>query len=58
MFRKKYRVVIDSYAGYEVQHKYWFLPFWFQTGGVNTFATLEAAKKYITKNKRPVVYSE
>lgn len=54
---KKYRVVIDAYAGYEVQTwRVWF-PFWIQ-GNTNTHRSLEQAKEYIEKLKRPIVYQE
>ena len=43
---KKYRIVTDRYLGYEVQVKYIFFPFWFQSG-INTFASIEKAEQYI-----------
>lgn len=54
---KKYRVVRDTYNGYEVQTwRAWF-PFWIQ-GKVNSHTSLELAKKYIEGLKRTVVYKE
>ncbi len=54
---KKYRVVRDTYNGYEVQTwRAWF-PFWLQ-GKVNTHQSLEQAKKYIEMLKSPVIYQE
>lgn len=54
---KKYRVVRDTYNGYEVQAwRAWF-PFWLQ-GKINTHQSLGQAKKYIEMLKGPVVYQE
>lgn len=59
----KYRIVRDSYCGFEVQKRSSFWPFWYQvsrTGGYgcNTFSTLERAKEAIEVMKRPVVWYE
>lgn len=45
-FKPEYRVVYDRFAGYEVQVRRWWFPFWVQLGLVNTFSTLEAAELY------------
>ena len=43
---KKYRIIRDSYLGYECQTwRVWF-PFWIQ-GKTNTFKTIEEAENYI-----------
>ena len=43
---KKYRIVRDSYSGYECQTwRLWF-PFWMQ-GRTNTHRSIEDAEKYI-----------
>ena len=48
---KKYRVVTDAYAGYEVQVKEsWFLP-WVQVDFTNTFGTQEEAIYFITEQR-------
>lgn len=45
MLKKKYRIVRDKYAGYEVQFRFWWLPFiWFEAYGCNTHFTLESAE--------------
>lgn len=46
-----YRVVTDSYLGYEVQQKKRFLfwTWWEQVNFTNTHITLEEAKEYISK---------
>ena len=54
---KKYRVVPDSYAGFEVQHRTIWLPFW-RPHACNTFSNLESAKEYIEIIKNPIIYSE
>lgn len=42
----RYRIVIDVFAGYEVQAWRWWWPFWMQCGGTNTHTTVEDAEKY------------
>lgn len=44
-FQTEYRIVRDDYAGYEVQRKFWWVPFWIQSP-VNTHATEEDAVKF------------
>jgi len=59
----KYRIVRDSYAGYEVQKwRVWF-PFWLQcfSGRVicNTHSSIEDAKQFIEWHKKnKVVWEE
>lgn len=43
----KYRIVTDHYAGYEVQIKYPWWPWWIQVNGVNTWGTVDQARNYI-----------
>lgn len=58
----KYRVVGDSYGGYEVQGKFWWWPFYFQLSrygrgsGINTYSSLEDAKKLIELYKNKSIY--
>lgn len=42
----KYRIVRDNYAGYEVQLKRWWWPFWYQKGFINTFSSIDRARNY------------
>lgn len=53
--KNKYRVVTDCLLGYEVQVKYWWLPFFWI--GICTAHTIEQAKKDIEdhRNKGKVV---
>ena len=48
-----YRIVNDSYLGYEVQVKRWFFPFfWFEKAkhiNSNTFSSIDEAKEWIKK---------
>jgi hypothetical protein len=44
----KYRIVGDRYAGYEVQHKRWWFPFWIQVG-INTHGMEEKAMAFIER---------
>lgn len=51
MFKNKYRIVKDTFSGFEVQKKLWWYPFWFQIGKgpypVNTNSSVERAKELI-----------
>lgn len=66
LFKSKYRIISDNYLGFEVQKKFWFLPYWFQVDregkvhlvSTNTFPSLEKAKQAIENMKNPVVYIE
>jgi hypothetical protein len=62
----KYRIVKDTYLGFEVQKRFLWI-FWFETGGktssiCNTFSSLNEAKEwieYLKKDKKPIiVYNE
>jgi hypothetical protein len=49
--KHKYRIVTDSYSGYEAQVKYWWFPFaWYQMGYTNTHASIEDAKRFIDRH--------
>lgn len=52
---KKYRIIADSFAGYEAQVQYAFFPFkWFQLNhykGVNSWPTPEEAMEFISQKK-------
>lgn len=52
---KRYRIVTDRYAGYEVQWRWKWLPIWWQAGGTNTFLSVENAEKYAERCKKRVV---
>jgi len=52
-----WRIVVDNYAGYQVQRRRWWFPFWTQVS-VNTHRTVEQAKEYLSKVKQGVVYYE
>ena len=45
--KKKYRIVTDAYCGFEVQHKYWWFPMWFQTNQSNSHVSVRLAEVYI-----------
>lgn len=53
MRNPRYRICTDAYAGYEVQWKRWYWPFWTSTGVggrlTNTFATVEKAEEFARK---------
>ena len=46
-FNTQYRIVKDSYCGYEVQYRRWWFPFWVQHGFTNTHISVEKAREYI-----------
>lgn len=58
MFKTKYRVVTDAYAGYEIHAKYWWMPFYFYVE--STYSSKEDALTKIVKlkKKKVVVYSD
>lgn len=58
MFKDRYRIVRDGYAGYEVQVRRWWFPIWFQHGFVNTHDSVDAARAYIARIKAPALYVE
>lgn len=45
MFKNKYRIVRDSYCGFEVQVWRWWYPFWRQCYGSNTLPSLHEARR-------------
>lgn len=59
MFKNKYRIVTDSFDGYEAQVKYWFFPLmWLQIGVAfftNTSRTVEEAERIIKGHRSEVV---
>lgn len=46
-FKTYYRIVSDTYSGYEVQEWNWYRPFWRMTNFCNTFSSLEKAQRFI-----------
>jgi hypothetical protein len=42
----EYRIVRDNYAGYEVQARRWWFPFWVQCDFSNTHTTIERAEEW------------
>ena len=54
----KYRIVADEWAGYEIQKKRWWYPFWRQIGYgglcTNTFSTYDIALEVLKKHKEGI----
>ena len=50
----KFRIVRDTYLGFEAQFRPLWFPFWI-TCGINTFASVEEARKYIDLFSRDTV---
>lgn len=46
---RKYRIVTDRFAGYELQSKVWWFPFWLQVDGINTNLSIDEAKDLMNK---------
>ncbi len=44
-YKPRYRIVQDNYCGYESQFRPWWSPLWWQCFGINTRASLEAARR-------------
>jgi hypothetical protein len=53
----KYRIVRDTYAGYEVQAWRWWWPFWMQCG-INTHLSVEEAKEWASRHRQEEVWRE
>ena len=49
--KRQFRIITDEFAGYEVQIRHWYWPFWTQAGLVNTHRTIEAAIEFIAKER-------
>ncbi len=62
LFKKRYRIITDTYSGYEVQYKYPLWPFWIEASApgysTNTHSTIEKAKVFLAEHKttKGVVY--
>jgi len=55
-----YRIVQDTFSGYEVQFKRRWWPFWLQCGdrgrcGINTHRTIESAERFAADHRLPYV---
>lgn len=51
----EYRIVSDRYAGYEVQKRVWWWPFWRQVGFSNTHSTIERAEAFALGDANRIV---
>ena len=49
--KRQFRIVTDNYAGYEVQVRRWYFPFWQQIDFTSTHITVSSAEKFIEKTK-------
>tara|TARA_R110000796_G_scaffold196187_1_gene312691 strand:- start:33 stop:272 length:240 start_codon:yes stop_codon:yes gene_type:complete len=54
--KRQYRIVTDSFGGFEVQKRLWYYPFWFQIKNkdgymINTHHTIEQAENLIEIDK-------
>lgn len=45
IFKTRYRIVRDSYLGFEAQFRPWWFPLWMQCFGCNTRTSLDASRK-------------
>lgn len=50
-FAPAYRIITDDYAGYEVQIKRWWSPFFIQIG-INTHSSVTHCQQFIEAHKR------
>lgn len=53
--KRYYRIVRDRWLGYEVQWRYWWMPFWVQASFSNTHSTIEKAEEFARNHARPQV---
>lgn len=44
-FKTRYRIVRDSYCGYEAQYRPWWCPIWLQCFGSNTRTSVEKSRE-------------
>jgi len=51
LFKTRYRIVEDNYAGFEVQYRKWYVPFYLFFGGINTHPSFEKAREYLKQTK-------
>jgi len=54
--KRQYRIVTDSFGGFEVQKRLWYYPIWFQIRNergshINTHHSIEQAEKLIEIDK-------
>jgi hypothetical protein len=55
MFKPRYRICRDPFAGYEPQVWRWWFPIWQEAGFWKTFTTVEEAEIWIRGQAREVV---
>lgn len=54
MFRNKYRIVRDEYAGFAVEVRRWWFPIWLRDG-INTHISERQAEEYAKRRANYVV---
>lgn len=54
IFKPRYRIVVDSFAGYEVQIKRWYIPIYSQLQFSNTHRTIEEATEFAKKHANKI----
>ena len=57
MFKTKYRIVTDTFCGYEAQYKLWWFPFWLQCFYVNSKYTLDDSILVANYHKKGLTYT-
>lgn len=55
--KPRYRIVADTYAGFEVQIWRWYWPFWVEANFSNTHSSEEGALTWARQHAQPVVKS-
>ena len=55
-FRTRYRIVLDTYSGFEAQYRPWWSPCYLQIGGTNTSSSLADARKIVDRHKYHVIW--
>lgn len=53
--KRQYKIKLNSIASYDVFYSFWWLPFWIKSNSwIHTFKSIDEAKIYIEKLKKPV----
>jgi hypothetical protein len=58
IFRTRYRIVRDGYAGYAAEFRWFWCPFWFECFFVNTRSSLERAKEVVEAHRGKTVWDD
>jgi len=53
--KRKYKIALDDLGYYNVYYSFWWFPFWIKSNSwISPFKTIDDAKEYINKLRKPV----